>query len=51
MKRREMVQLIAEDLDDKLEMLKRGKFTYVAEEILDMLEGLGVTYVWEREDV
>lgn len=39
MERSEIIKHISEDLEDKLEMLKRGKFDYVAEEILDMLEG------------
>ena len=42
MKRSEILQHIREDLEDKLGMLSRGKFDYVAEEILDMLEGFGM---------
>lgn len=42
MKRSEILQHIREDLEDKREMLNRGKFDYVAGEILDMLEGFGM---------
>lgn len=55
MKRSEMVQHIYEDLLTKLDHYKFDEGSdvwadYVANELLDMIEGFGMSYKWETED-